>query len=237
MTARDDQRGIVVEVQLASQRIGLVRNGTPGDGSRPTVTEMLRGADLHLVCRHTRTLVRLRAHKERRSWRWEATYDHVGPLTDQSKLRLRARLVRAVTLLHASTGALELLEEGTSAPRKLPLYPEPKPRGELCEKMCKKCPFRPDGSGYAQDHPDLPRIIRAVELGLPFYCHETALMDPRTKLDKNGDPDGVQSHFRICRGGWEHYLTKWRERRDAMLAKKQQPYPSVEAEGVGGPEE
>jgi hypothetical protein len=78
--------------------------------------------------------------------------------------------------------------------------------------MCERCPFRPDGSGYAQTHEDLPLIVRSVELGMPFYCHETALKDPRTKLNENGDPDGIQPHFEICRGGWERYLDKWRER-------------------------
>lgn len=89
----------------------------------------------------------------------------------------------------------------------------PMPKGPLCEKMCKRCPFRPDGSGYAQDHPDLPNIIASVELGLPFYCHETVLFDPRTKMDVDGEPSPThQSHFRLCRGGWERYLEKWRER-------------------------
>ena len=86
----------------------------------------------------------------------------------------------------------------------------PKPKGKICTKMCARCPFKPDGSGYAQDHPDLPNIFASVEVGGAFYCHETALLDKRTKVDANGDPAGIQPHFELCRGGWEHYLKTWR---------------------------
>ncbi len=88
----------------------------------------------------------------------------------------------------------------------------PRPRGKVHDKMCAKCPFRPDGSGYAQDHPELPSIVKAVEIGLPFYCHETALLDPRTKLTANGDVAGVQDHHELCRGGHEHRMKIWRDR-------------------------
>lgn len=88
----------------------------------------------------------------------------------------------------------------------------PRPKGKVCATMCKRCPFRPDGSGYAQDHEDLPRIVANVEAGLPFYCHETALKDPRTRLTPDGDPDGIQPHFELCRGAHEHHLAQWRER-------------------------
>jgi hypothetical protein len=78
--------------------------------------------------------------------------------------------------------------------------------------MCARCPFRPDGTGYAQDHPDLPKIIATVEAGLPFYCHETALQDPRTIIDADGNPAGYQEHYEICRGGHERRMKVWREK-------------------------
>lgn len=95
--------------------------------------------------------------------------------------------------------------------KKLTIMP-PTPRGPVCEKMCRRCPFRPDGTGYAQDHPDLPKIIATVEAGLPFYCHETALQDPRTIIDADGNPAGYQEHYEICRGGHERRMQVWRER-------------------------
>ncbi len=87
----------------------------------------------------------------------------------------------------------------------------PRPRGVVREKMCARCPFKPDGKGYAQDHPDLPNIVRSVELGLPFYCHETVIMDARTTLDVDDEPCPVpQKHFELCRGGHERHLKVWR---------------------------
>lgn len=86
----------------------------------------------------------------------------------------------------------------------------PRPKAKVHEKMCERCPFRPDGSGYAQDHPDLPNIIAAVEVGMAFYCHETALLDPRTKLTPTGDVAGVQDHHEICRGAHERRMQVWR---------------------------
>ena len=88
----------------------------------------------------------------------------------------------------------------------------PRPAGVVHRVMCRRCPFRADGTGYAQDHEDLPRIIAAVEAGHPFYCHETALKDPRTRLNAAGDPDGVQPHFELCRGGHERRMKVWRDR-------------------------
>jgi hypothetical protein len=89
--------------------------------------------------------------------------------------------------------------------------------------MCARCPFRPDGTGYARDHSDFPRILATVELGVSFYCHETAIMDPRTTLDETGDaPDPqVQSHFEICRGAYEHHMKAWEKRAlDIIAARK-----------------
>jgi hypothetical protein len=96
----------------------------------------------------------------------------------------------------------------------------PKPKAEVCEKMCEKCPFRPDGSGYAQDF--LPDIKAAVEqIGAPFYCHDTALLDPRTTIDDDGKPSPVpQPHFKQCRGAWEAQMIAWEKRADEALAKK-----------------
>lgn len=98
----------------------------------------------------------------------------------------------------------------------------PVPRGPVCEKMCARCPFKPDGSGYAVDHEDMPNIVQAVELGMPFYCHETVLFDERTKKDVAGDPDPTfQAHFELCRGGHEHRMRTWETRvRKAMLVGK-----------------
>lgn len=111
----------------------------------------------------------------------------------------------------------------STRPRVPASLPRPVPRGKLHEKMCERCPFRPDGSGYAQDHEDFPRIVQAVELGLPFYCHETVLFDERTKMDydcENPDPP-YQEHFELCRGGHEHRMKKWEERAAAALAAKE----------------
>ena len=78
--------------------------------------------------------------------------------------------------------------------------------------MCERCPFKPDGSGYAQDHPDLPNIIRSVEIGMPFYCHETVILDQRTTMGSDDRPSpSVQAHFELCRGGHERRMKVWRE--------------------------
>ena len=99
--------------------------------------------------------------------------------------------------------------------------PVPQPKCETVEEMCAKCPFRPDGSGYAQDHPDLPGIMWSASIGRAFYCHETALMDPRTTLDAAGNPVGIQPHFRGCLGARGHHLNTWRENIDAEFARRE----------------
>lgn len=100
--------------------------------------------------------------------------------------------------------------------------PRPVPKGKVCEKMCERCPFRPDGSGYAQDHPDLPRIVQSVELGLPFWCHETVIMDERTVMDAEGEEPAFspQPHFELCRGAHEHRMKTWAERVREYLKNK-----------------
>jgi len=105
----------------------------------------------------------------------------------------------------------------------------PKPRGKLREKMCEKCPFRPDGSGYAQDHEDFPRIVASVEMGLDFWCHETVIFDERTTMDAAGDgPEPpFQEHFEGCRGAHERRMQKWEERAlTFILMEKVLVYPS-----------
>lgn len=78
------------------------------------------------------------------------------------------------------------------------------PKGPVCESMCKTCPFRPDGKGYARDHEDFPDIVQSVLLGLPFYCHQTVLMDPKTTFVGKGmnrtPMPIVQPHFKNCFG-------------------------------------
>lgn len=81
-----------------------------------------------------------------------------------------------------------------------------RPKGPVVDEMCARCPFKPDGSGFAVGHPDFPRIVQQVNLGLPFYCHETVIMHPDTKMviidgEKTPDPElGVQPHFKNCLG-------------------------------------
>jgi len=80
------------------------------------------------------------------------------------------------------------------------------PKYPAVEQQCANCPFRSDGQGYAQDHPDFPMIVRNVELGLPFFCHETVIMSPQTTMtfdlavgEQVPDPP-IQPHFRSCLG-------------------------------------
>ena len=60
--------------------------------------------------------------------------------------------------------------------------------------------------------------------GLPFYCHETAILDPRTTLDEEGEnPDPpYQEHFELCRGGHERRMKVWEERAVAALAAQEE---------------
>lgn len=99
----------------------------------------------------------------------------------------------------------------------------PMPKTSVCETMCAKCPFRPSGKGYAADHPDFDQIKGSVEMGLPFYCHETVLFDSRTKLTEGPlgvEADGIQPHFAGCRGAHEHRMVDWKSRVLDMLAQK-----------------
>lgn len=81
----------------------------------------------------------------------------------------------------------------------------PKPRRPIVDKMCSSCPFRPDGGAPKLNVPimDMIGFRRQAEVG-EFYCHETVLEDCRTVVDAGGDAVGVQPHFEVCRGGWEH---------------------------------
>lgn len=90
----------------------------------------------------------------------------------------------------------------------LPFPPSPmyKPKFPPTEEMCKTCPFKPDGTGYAVNHPDFPNIVTSVMVGRDFFCHQTVLFDKRTKLrfdneigDLVPEPE-IQPHFRHCMG-------------------------------------
>lgn len=78
------------------------------------------------------------------------------------------------------------------------------PKYPCVESMCEKCPFHPSGQGFARKHEDFPDILQTIELGMPFFCHETVILDVRTKM---GIVEGVvtpvppiQDHFRSCLG-------------------------------------
>ena len=80
--------------------------------------------------------------------------------------------------------------------------------------MCSSCPFGPNAGRPKINVCDteLESFKETARHG-EFYCHETVLEDPRTKMTSSGDADGVQSHFRVCRGGWELRLKFLRTRR------------------------
>jgi hypothetical protein len=102
------------------------------------------------------------------------------------------------------------------------VFARPIPQGKVCERMCERCPFKPDGSGYIQDHPDLPRIYQSVAMGVAFWCHETVIVDPRTVMDRaKGEPTySPQPHFELCRGGHEHRMKVWAEKVRGFLKMK-----------------
>lgn len=107
------------------------------------------------------------------------------------------------------------------------LIARPLPQGKVCEKMCERCPFKPDGTGYIQDHPDLPRIYRSVAMGMAFWCHETVILDSRTVMNAaKQEPvrsNGVcapQPHFELCRGGHEHRMKVWAQKVRGFLKAK-----------------
>jgi hypothetical protein len=95
----------------------------------------------------------------------------------------------------------------------IPIAP-PRPVAPVVDKMCARCPFRPDGTGYARDHDDFPRIEAMTGHGMPFYCHETVILDDRTVMDKEGEGPAFtpQPHFKLCRGAREHHLKVWSEK-------------------------
>lgn len=98
----------------------------------------------------------------------------------------------------------------------------PVPRNKVCPKMCDRCPFKPDGSGYARDHADFPIILANAKRGLPFYCHETVLLDERTEVDINGEPSpAFQKHFELCQGAHREHMAAWEAtaRKNLLLGK------------------
>lgn len=97
----------------------------------------------------------------------------------------------------------------------------------MCAKMCERCPFKSDETGYARHHEDYQKILNTVRMGLPFYCHETVVMDERTKLDKTGYPDPpLQPHFLLCQGARQEHLKTWEANaRKTMLMGKIFDYP------------
>jgi hypothetical protein len=109
----------------------------------------------------------------------------------------------------------------TGRPRVPASIPRPKPHGKVTDKVCARCPFRPDGKGYAQGHSDLPTIIAAVEAGRPFYCHQTVIFDKRTRMTAGAPDPEWQSHFEICHGGWKRRLRVWEDRVLGMLAERE----------------
>lgn len=103
------------------------------------------------------------------------------------------------------------------AKKPLPKAMMPLPRRPIVDKMCSSCPFNADRGAPKVIVPDedFERFKQVAEMS-EFYCHETALEDPRTKKCASGDVDmsaGAQPHFKVCRGGWEYKLAKMRERR------------------------
>ena len=93
-------------------------------------------------------------------------------------------------------------------------FAAPLPRRPIVEKMCSSCPFGPDAGRPKINVSDAElEIFKETARHGEFYCHETVLEDPRTKKTSSGDADGVQPHFRVCRGGWELRLKFLRTRR------------------------
>jgi hypothetical protein len=70
--------------------------------------------------------------------------------------------------------------------------------------MCTSCPFRPNaGKPKINVTPAELEKFKDTARRSEFYCHETVLEDPRTTVGADSEPSPrVQSHFRVCRGGW-----------------------------------
>lgn len=80
------------------------------------------------------------------------------------------------------------------------------PKYPCVATMCDGCPFQAGGEGHGLDHRDFQpggAIINQILAGVPFFCQETAIFDPRTTW-RDGEPempDGqVQAHWRHCLG-------------------------------------
>jgi len=78
------------------------------------------------------------------------------------------------------------------------------PKYPCVEKMCEKCPFQSGGKGYARGHEDFPQILQSIELGMPFFCHETVILSVETTMGIVGGVvtpvPPIQDHFRSCLG-------------------------------------
>lgn len=95
---------------------------------------------------------------------------------------------------------------------KPPLLAPPLPRKPIVEKMCVSCPFGPNAGRPKLNVSDEDlAAFKATALRGEFYCHETVLMDSRTKTGADREPEPrMQPHFRVCRGGWELKLKNLR---------------------------
>ena len=174
---------------------------------------------LCLACRRPEKLTQLRCRDCGRPCHTGCSCVCERPVpSDAPKAASRESLLR-IAADTGTPGSLRAPGSGSKVPAEIP---RPSPRTEVCESLCAKCPFRPDGSGYAADHPDFENIKQSVEMGLPFYCHETVLFDPRTKFEVGSEVEPVpnQPHFLGCRGAHEHRMRTWEERALAHLASR-----------------
>jgi len=119
-----------------------------------------------------------------------------------------------VAAFNKTIGAISRGDFEVKSKKTLPPGMEPLPRKPIVEKMCESCPFGPNRGGpkLTVSDDDLASFKQTAIVS-EFYCHETVLMDARTKTDPNtGDAIGIQPHFRVCRGGWELKLKTMRNR-------------------------
>lgn len=119
----------------------------------------------------------------------------------------------------------------------IPTVMVPKSRRPIVDKMCASCPFNADRGApkIKVSDEDMAAFKQQATLG-EFYCHETVLEDRRTKRDKSGNAVGVQPHFKVCRGAWEHKLAVIRDRDQPAQVKEKamKPVAYVAADVDGG---
>lgn len=88
-----------------------------------------------------------------------------------------------------------------SKPTELKIIPDsPDP---IVERMCKGCPFRPDGEGLvAPDSEEGKRVYTMVSNGGTFYCHETVYrhQDSRIESTADGPQPKFGRHWQRCLG-------------------------------------